>query len=83
MSCMTKEPAYSSYTNIRACVDFIFYDDGERGEQGIATESKLVDLVRVLDVPSYSMFMKGNIQALPHPLMPSDHLCMLAEFVIL
>ena len=37
MSCMTKEPTYSSYTNIRACVDYIFYDDGERGDKGVAT----------------------------------------------
>lgn len=83
MSCLTKEPAYSSYTNIRACVDYIFYDDGERGDQERVTQPKLIDLVRVLDMPSYSMFMKGNVQALPHPLMPSDHLSMLAEFIIL
>jgi mRNA deadenylase 3'-5' endonuclease subunit Ccr4 len=83
MSCLTKEPAYSSYTNIRACVDYIFYDDGERGEQGREAQPKLIDLVRVLDMPSYSMFLKGNVQSLPHALMPSDHLSMLAEFVIL
>ncbi len=84
ISCTTKEPSYSSYTNIRACVDYIFYDDGERGNarEGI-TQPKMIDLVRVLDIPSYSTFMKGNIQSMPHSLMPSDHLLMLAEFIIL
>jgi hypothetical protein len=33
MSCSTKEPAYTSYTNIRGCVDYIFFDDGERGDE--------------------------------------------------
>ncbi len=37
MSCTTKEPNYSSYTNIRACVDYIFYDDGEKGELDVVT----------------------------------------------
>ena len=62
ISCMTKEPSYSSYTNIRACVDYIFYDDGERGNvrDGV-TQPKMIDLIRVLDQPSYSTFMKGNI----------------------
>ena len=84
LSCTTKEPSYSSFTNIRACVDYIFYDDGEQGSprDGV-TQPKLLDLVRVLDVPSYSTFMKGNIQSLPHSLMPSDHLSMLAEFIVL
>ncbi len=29
IACTTKEPCISSYTNVRGCVDYIFYDDGE------------------------------------------------------
>ena len=80
MSCTTKEPCISSFTNIRGCVDYIFYDDGENKALGTP---KLFELVRTLDVPSYGKFLKGNIQSLPHAVMPSDHLSMLAEFIIL
>lgn len=58
MSCTTKEPCISSFTNIRGCVDYIFYDDGENKALGTP---KLFELVRTLDVPSYGKFLKGNI----------------------
>ena len=80
MSCMTKEPCISSFTNIRGCVDYIFYDEGEDTVRGTP---KLIELVRTLNVPSYGKYLKGNIQSLPHAVMPSDHLSMLAEFIIL
>ena len=80
MSTTTKEPTISSYTNIRGCVDYIFYDEGEDLGKG---KSKMIELVRTLNMPSYGNFLKGNIQSLPHAVMPSDHLSLLAEFIIL
>ena len=71
-ACQTKEPSYTSYTNIKGTVDYIFYEsDG------------LFEVVRTLDVPSYSKYLKNNISCLPHALMPSDHLSILAEFILL
>ena len=50
MSCTTKEPSFTSFTNIRGCVDYIFYEsDG------------IFEVVRTLDIPSYSRYLKGNI----------------------
>lgn len=72
ISCLTKEPSYTSYTNIKADVDFIFYESGG-----------MFEVVRTLDIPSYNKYLKGNICTLPHLLMPSDHLSLVAEFVVL
>ena len=72
LSCLTKEPSYTSYTNFKGCVDYIFYE-----------AEGLFDLVRVLDMPSYSRYLKSNISSLPHTVMPSDHLSCLAEFLVL
>jgi len=77
ISCTTKEPCISSFTNIRGCVDYIFYDDGETEGRG-----KMFEVVRTLNVPSYGKYLKGNIQSLPHAVMPSDHISMLAEFIV-
>lgn len=70
LSCMTKEPVFTSYTNKKLCVDYIFY----QGEG--------INVIRVLDLPSYSRYMKDNINCLPHPMMPSDHFCIVADFII-
>lgn len=71
-SCLTKEPSYTSYVGIRGCVDYIFYEG-----EGI------MEVVRTLDLPSYSRFLKNNVQAIPHELMPSDHFSIMAEFLLL
>ena len=70
MAILTKEPGYTSYTNIKLCVDYIFY------------QSEHMNVVRVLDLPSYSKYLKDNIDCLPHPLMPSDHFSIVADFLI-
>lgn len=51
-------------------MDFIFY----QGDN--------INVARVLDIPSYHKVMKGHIQTLPHPLMPSDHISIVADFLI-
>jgi hypothetical protein len=43
----------------------------------------MIEIVRTLDMPSYSLFFKDNIESLPHAVMPSDHLSILAEFLVL
>jgi len=68
----TKEPCYTSFTDVKATVDFIFYQSGG-----------LFEVVRTLDLPSYSKYLKDNVGCLPHPLMPSDHMSLLAEFLLL
>eukprot|EP00347_Sterkiella_histriomuscorum_P024238 403331830 len=70
MSIMTKEPCFTSYTNIKLPVDYIFY----QGEG--------MEVVRVLDLPQFSKYLKDNISCLPHPLMPSDHFSLVADFLI-
>ncbi len=70
MATLTKEPVYTSFTNIKLTVDYIFY----QGEG--------VNVVRVLDLPSYNKYMRDNINCLPHPLMPSDHFSVVADFLI-
>lgn len=50
ISCSTKEPSYTSFTNIRGCVDYIFYEAND-----------IFEVVRTLDIPSYSRYIKGNI----------------------
>ena len=70
MAIMTKEPVYTSYTNIKLPVDYIFY----QGEG--------MTVARVLDIPSFSKYMKDNIDCLPHPLMPSDHFSIVADLII-
>jgi mRNA deadenylase 3'-5' endonuclease subunit Ccr4 len=71
VSCLTKEPSFTSFTNIKATVDYIFYDG-----------AGIFEVVRTLDTPSYTRFLKGNLNCIPHPLMPSDHLSLLAEFML-
>lgn len=70
MSIFTKEPCYTSYTNIKLPVDYIFY----QGED--------MEVARVLDLPSFNKYLKDNIECLPHPLMPSDHFSIVADFLI-
>jgi len=70
MGTLTKEPAYTSYTNLKLTNDFIFY----QGEG--------LNVIRTLDVPSFN-FVMDKFQTLPHPFMPSDHLCIVADFIFL
>jgi len=70
MATLVKEPAYTSFTNIKLAVDYIFY----QGEG--------VSVVRVLDLPQYSRYLKGNINSIPHQLIPSDHFSLVADFLI-
>lgn len=70
MSIFTKEPCFTSYTNIKLPVDYIFY----QGED--------MEVARVLDLPSFNRYLKDNIECLPHPLMPSDHFSIVADFLI-
>ena len=70
MSCTTKEPSYTGFTNIKVAVDYIFY----QGEG--------LNVTRVLDLPSYNKILKGKVTTLPHKLMPSDHFSILADFLV-
>ena len=71
MSCYTKEPSYTSFTNIKAGVDYIFYQgDG-------------LEVARVLDLPSYNKYLYDNVNCLPFlPLIPSDHFSLVTDFII-
>lgn len=70
MATLIKEPTFTSYTNIKLCVDYIFY----QGEG--------LNVARVLDLPNYSKYLKDNIMCTPHPLIPSDHFSLVADFYI-
>ena len=70
ISCLSKEPMYTSFTNEKMCVDYIFY----QGEG--------INVVRVLDLPSYTNNIRDNLTMLPHPLMPSDHISIVADFLL-
>ena len=70
MSCYTKEPSYTAFTNIKAGVDYIFY----QGEG--------LEVARVLDLPSYNKYLYDNVSSLPSlPLIPSDHFSIVADFI--
>ena len=70
MACQTKEPSFTQFTSFKGCCDYIFY----QGEG--------INVARVLDIPAYNRFLKDNIHSLPHSLMPSDHLSVVADFYI-
>ena len=69
MAKFTKEPLYTSLTNIKIPNDYIFY------------QGKGLNVLRVVDVPDYTR-VTSAVHTLPHPLMPSDHLFICVDFLI-
>ena len=68
MSDFTKEPLFTSMTDLKITNDFIFY------------QGKGLNVLRVVDIPSITTM--STLHTLPHPLMPSDHIFVCADFLI-